>query len=439
MGYQFGELFLSGKIIEEFVIELLIAEILFCWCLPRKEKFIVKCVRNILFLLCISFYWPFKNYSQEMESYVRILCILRYTGLFLLSVGGILNCFQCTLNDAFFCGIGAYAMQHFSFCTNRVVTHMLEYAGMDISMASYVLIVSLSCIFTYILFYFIFIRWTYREKVRTSRDVILPALVVLLFTASVNLYQYENVYCNLCGMVICMLTVWILQGLFKNGQLQQELDRIYQMRSLKEEYYHISKENIQAINLKCHDLKHQIKRIRRMSKESEADSYLDEVEKKILLYDAVAHTGSLVLDTILTDKILYCEKYEIKLSYMADGEKLNFMEEADLYNLFGNAIDNAVESTLKVEDKDRRVISLIIKTVGSFLSIHLDNTFEGTLKYENGLPVTTKKETRYHGYGIKSIQMTVEKYGGKLSISAEDQIFNLNILFPVSDVVSGHF
>ncbi len=47
------------------------------------------------------------------------------------------------------------------------------------------------------------------------------------------------------------------------------------------------------------------------------------------------------------------------------------------------------------------------------------------------LPQTTKRDKRYHGYGLKSMQATVEKYGGSFSINGADGWFDLDILIPL--------
>ena len=416
------------------MLELLVAEALFCWCLPRKTEFSRKLVFAVILMLVTSFYLPYKNYTVDMTGPIRFLSILRYLALFFMSLGCIGGCFSCTLNEVLFYGIGAYAMQHFSFCVDRIVCLVLESMDIAVGTFQHSLIAFFSCLATYAPLYYIFIRYIHREKVKVTKDVVLPSMIVVLSTASINLYEYNSIPSKLCGCIICVLAMWILAGIFHNSQLEQELAAIHQMRSLKEEYYAISKENIETINLKCHDLKHQIGRIRSMSKESATDRYLEEVENNILIYDAVAQTGCLTLDIILTDKILYCEKNAIKLVYMADGEKLGFMEETDLYHLFGNALDNAIESVLKVQNSEERIISLVIRTVGNLLSIHLDNAFAGELKFEGGLQLTTKQDFQYHGYGLKSMRMTVEKYGGTMNVSAKHQLFCLNILIvPFTD------
>ena len=48
-----------------------------------------------------------------------------------------------------------------------------------------------------------------------------------------------------------------------------------------------------------------------------------------------------------------------------------------------------------------------------------------------GLPLTTKKNKADHGYGMKSIRYTAEKYNGTITVQTKNQIFMLQILIPV--------
>lgn len=67
----------------------------------------------------------------------------------------------------------------------------------------------------------------------------------------------------------------------------------------------------------------------------------------------------------------------------------------------------------------------------SFLLIRFENYYEGELAFDRNLPVTTKKEATFHGYGLRSLQHTVHKYGGELDINVEDNWFRLKILIPI--------
>lgn len=63
--------------------------------------------------------------------------------------------------------------------------------------------------------------------------------------------------------------------------------------------------------------------------------------------------------------------------------------------------------------------------------LQVENFYEGDLRFVDGLPVTTKGDPNYHGFGLKSIRSTAEKYGGTVSVQAEDGLFLLRVALPV--------
>ena len=64
------------------------------------------------------------------------------------------------------------------------------------------------------------------------------------------------------------------------------------------------------------------------------------------------------------------------------------------------------------------------------LGIHIENYCEEELRFQNGLPLSTKGDANYHGFGLKSIWHVVEKYGGNIVVSFENRIFSLDTIFP---------
>ena len=115
---------------------------------------------------------------------------------------------------------------------------------------------------------------------------------------------------------------------------------------------------------------------------------------------------------------------------MADGAKLDFLKPTDLSILIGNALDNAIESVEKISDPDKRLIHVSVNRQKCFLRIRVENCYEGDIRFVGGLP-STRKDARYHGYGMKSIRSVVEKYNGSMTVKAEDGWFELRLLFPV--------
>ena len=148
-------------------------------------------------------------------------------------------------------------------------------------------------------------------------------------------------------------------------------------------------------------------------------------------YDSSFETGNTALDVILTRKNFRCKESGIELTCAVNGESLSFMSEVDVYSLFGNILDNAIEAAEKLDDKEKRVVSLSLEKRDYFIYVHAENYFSGKLSYSGGVPRTTKNDGGLHGYGIKSIRMLVDKYGGNTKIDTKEDRFLLDLMFPV--------
>ena len=190
------------------------------------------------------------------------------------------------------------------------------------------------------------------------------------------------------------------------------------------------------INYKYHDLKHQIAVLRSETDPEKRNEFLNHMEDEIRQYEAQNKTGNKVLDTVLTSKSLYCAKHGITFTCVADGTLLDFMDIMDICSIFGNALDNAIECELKIADKEKRLIHVTVSQQKKFLILRFENYYEGSLKVKEGRFLTTKKEKEFHGYGIKSIRYTVNKYDGAVSIDTKENWFDLKILIPMKKTAS---
>lgn len=255
---------------------------------------------------------------------------------------------------------------------------------------------------------------------------------VLISSKDVLAFTFERLSI-IFAQIYCLTILYMQNALFKKSAMSEELRALNLLHRQQAEQYAVSKENIDLINRKCHDLKHQIAAIRDVVSEREREEYLKEVENSIQIYSAIVKTGNEVLDTLLTEKSLRCVERNISINCVADGALLAFIDPIDLYTIFGNAIDNAVESVEKLEEQEKRQIDVMVYRQQKFLLIHIVNPIAQEIRFEDDLPVTTKKDKDYHGYGLKSIRRTVKKYDGFVSIRTEDECFSLKILIPVRD------
>lgn len=217
-------------------------------------------------------------------------------------------------------------------------------------------------------------------------------------------------------------------------RVKRELEAVQNMLQNQYVQYKQSRDSIELINYKYHDLKHQIAFLRSEEDPRKRRKFLDKMEAEIKQYEAQNKTGNKVLDTVLTTKSLYCAKHDITFTCVADGTLLEFMDVMDICSIFGNAIDNAIECELKITDKEKRLIHVTVSRQKNFLILRFENYYDMELKYKQGRLITTKKEKEYHGYGLKSIQYIADKYDGAVSIDTKNNWFDLKILIPMSDM-----
>lgn len=196
------------------------------------------------------------------------------------------------------------------------------------------------------------------------------------------------------------------------------------------EQYQLTRESIDLINERCHDIR---KRVADLRGPALSEASIDRIQDSIRVYEASAHTGNEALDVVLTSKSLVCSQNGIELTCLADGAALGFMPDDELYFLMENVLDNAIEAAMRLDDAERRSISLTVRREGGFVAVREDNYYDGTLELEDGLPRTTKEDERDHGFGMRSIRRCVEEHGGEMRFRAEGGVFSLTLLFPVSD------
>lgn len=230
--------------------------------------------------------------------------------------------------------------------------------------------------------------------------------------------------------------LYAYQSQWKSTHIQRELETIQTILNSQYEQYKQAQRTVDLINYRYHDLKNHIIALRADTNASQRHEYLDKLEHEIRDYEALNKTGNQVLDTLLTSKNLRCMQHKIDMTCVIDGKLFDSMDVMDICSIFGNALDNAIECELKIKDYAKRMIHVDAFSEKSFLIMRFENYYEGEIRFDKGLPVTSKKEQSLHGYGLKSLRYTVHKYNGEVQIDARDNWFSLRILIPL-DMTGG--
>lgn len=367
-----------------------------------------------------------------------VLSILHYVLLFCASLFMLGFCFRTNFQEVLFVGTAGYAVQHITYALSTIVRDGIrQFFSIDAipGLVNEILFAIFVYALSGLLAFWLLVRPNNGNVELRTRDfrmlmlsltVLGSSVVLSIFVDSIGIPSAEAI-CRLYAAIACTLGLVMQFNISRSNRLETDNRILEYMLRQEKQQHEMAKENIDIINIKCHDLKYQIAQLEAMDDQDQRKA-IRELEQSVMIYDSMVKTGCDALDLVLTEKSLICEKYKIKFSSMIDGAKLNFLATSDIYALFGNALDNAIESVCKA-DEDRRIISLKVFTEGQMLFIHLDNYCAEPPKFEGEFPVTTKDNDLFHGFGTRSIRYIVQCYHGDVKMTFSDHFFHLDILF----------
>lgn len=413
--------------------------LMFAWSMPRRSPERARAVAAGCFFVA----WTFviasvvpvmlhsgRDYLQAVVFVVTLgvsFCLVRFL-------------FDSSVWAALFCASAGYTMQNLASSIGSFCIEMVPELNTGIFKIPLTMVAPFVAVYT--VCYAVLIRKVKRDGLDLIRpQVALPMIIsvifaVICFDVVVKSMSAAGtpfslmIACRLAHAMLCVLILTLEYELLYNRRLLEEVVAVQCTMESARQKYRLSKETIDAINLKCHDIRHQIRQIagERAGLDREV---VDEITNEVKVYDSLVRTGNEPLDVILTEKSLTCSQEGITLSCIADGACLSFVRASDLYALVGNAVDNAVRAVLELEDPELRSVSVVIRRMANMAVIHVENYFEGELEFEGGLPRTTQADRNSHGYGMKSMQTIARRYNGTLHVRTQGNVFHLNVMLPI--------
>lgn len=426
-----------------FLLKILAGGLLFSTHVRRKPNFLARISAGFLAELLLGGLVFRLCYSNGSWLIQNTLC---YLLLFLLSLISLFAAFDERPTTLILCAVSGYMTEHISAQLLQMTqwwdsrTWRLEGASAKEALCLFAVQLVLFAFVAAAVYLLFARRTTYAvQSEAVERRMfwlsVTTLLVVLVLSSVRDAYAQDSfalmLVSRLLSIFCCVFLLYIRSGVLEKSQLEQERAELRRLYEFERERYEQSRENIELINIKCHDLKHRIEGWERRDGQVPPEE-IQEIKRLVGIYDSAVKTGNDTLDTLLTERSLYCEKQGIRLSCMVDGQKLSFMPVGDICALFGNAVENAIEAVSRLERPEERCISFQARESRGMLVVTIDNCFSGPLEFEDGLPKTTKAETGWHGYGLKSIRRVAEKYGGQATVLV-DEMFHLTILIPLPE------
>ncbi|MCD8366551.1 MAG: ATP-binding protein [Clostridiales bacterium] len=431
----------------QYITEMLGACMLFILPHRKREHFLWRflpfCVLAELVSLVLMNWGPVKEVWQS-SAYIVVSCCI-YTVVFAaLSMVLLALCCPVNRNEMIYCAALTLCVQHISSAGQLLLTGFIPYEGIPVDVVVELLTVPLAYWFSY--------RTCIRplcedgeyqvNNLRLTTFTCLVFLVAAVTSVTVKVVN-ERVdsplfpFCQVYEILCCAALMWIQVNQREALELQHELDMQNYVQQLRHEQLQSSRQNMNELTHLMHDLKHQVAEMIDKEEGTDRDDLLDQIAENLQVYDESTQTDNETLNAVLTERSLYCRERQIRLMCVADCSGLEMLETGDLYLILRNTLDNAIESVSGLENPQHRIIDLKIFCRNGLLFIQMENNFQGRLQFRDGLPLTTKEDRRFHGFGLKTVQRIAKRYGGDLSIRAEDGRFSLRVMLPVAQEQTG--
>ena len=265
-------------------------------------------------------------------------------------------------------------------------------------------------------------------------------ILVMLFYIAAYLPPFIAIIVSIMAVATTVFSFYFQDTVSK--ACEDKLKSVFHVQ--EKEYYfaqcQLMQESVDKVKSIHHDMKLHLATARDYianKKEDEAVDYLNGLLGSISGSENYSDTGNIAFDSIINFKLKNAINDSVKLDINVSISPALSIEVVDIVTILGNLLDNAFGAVANVEDKR---IKLTIESEKGNLFITVENTFDGTIKYAKGKDkdgaekvIATRKDGSEHGYGLKNIRKSVEKYNGHMDITHDSNMFSVGILLYVDN------
>ncbi len=277
-------------------------------------------------------------------------------------------------------------------------------------------------------------NWRYRFG-RKDTLVVSLSFSIALAVNMLSAYEYLNLGILSNSLVyiinIFLVVSFVVSFLYSKNTVcirEQELKKQQTIERMNQQfsYYQERAKDEERVRALYHDMKNHLLILERQNS-AETKQMVSDLRRRISDYEEYIHTGNEFLDVIIHDKAKKAKEQQIDFSAVIHFEDGGFIEPMDLSTIFGNALDNAIEASVKLPP-EQRLITVKARSIHDVLMIVFEN--HAAAGRMNG---TSKEDGFLHGFGIPNIQKAVEKYNGECVIRQEDGKFVMKNIIPLPE------
>ena len=261
--------------------------------------------------------------------------------------------------------------------------------------------------------------------------------VFAFFNENHTMYDWDAYAVFFISIVGVIYSVFITLSLAVKNILSNRQNRELQsfMYMQKQQYEYQLQQSVAVRHFK-HDLVNHIGVLRELMNEKktkEAKQYIETIWNIQDEFDLKIHTGDSFLDIIVNYYLYLAIKENIEFVVLGKLTQKMPLEMFDITTLMGNILQNAVEAAVKADVPKIRV-ELIEHKKEIFIVV--SNSVAKKFNTKTDFFMTSKKDKENHGFGLKNIAATVEKYHGECYMESivenRETLFKISIAIPTA-------
>ena len=259
----------------------------------------------------------------------------------------------------------------------------------------------------------------------TAAYIIMSSLIQMIVTDSLYVMQIAVIFSwifIMIGMLFCIFIV-ILFSRYQEEKNRNSLSLL--ANQLIEKNYQGLAASQLALSKQLHDFGNHLKTLEALAAESpKAQEYISQLLSATYKNAPRCRSGNDIIDAIVNCKAAEAEEKEIAFTFSVHLTSAIYIPPIDLCAVLSNQLDNALEASQKISEKQERYVKVVIEQKGNFLSFHVENRVNDNPFDSKGILATTKTDhPSLHGLGIQNIMETVEKHLGTLENTYRDHVF----------------
>lgn len=229
-------------------------------------------------------------------------------------------------------------------------------------------------------------------------------------------------------LCICIATVFLCRSIAgDHKRLNEKLALDAQLSDQRAHYAELSGKVLEARRMK-HDFKHHIAAVYHYIETDDKTGLKDYCDQLVSQQEegiSIPYTGNVAADGVFYRYIQMAKANGVHFK-MSGVIKNNGIADVDLCVLLGNALDNAMNGCMTIQEN--RYIRVAAEATGQMLSLMVQNSFDGIVKETEEGRFLSRRRNNKAGIGLESIRQVCRKYDGSMEMQYDETTFTVCIL-----------